>query len=273
MNHALMCGFATLSVVLGGCSTYALPLYSPSGDTVMQLRKLPAAKVAVDAIAGEQANTRVISCRGFTPIQVPEGQSFGEYVRGALRAELQLAGLYDEASKLRLSGMLTQVDYSSGITDASWYLAMTVRSTNGASLVSSASYPFSGSFDGMVACNQTAQAGMGAVQRLVKSIVFSSRFRELLEQPTTPTVGQTSAPVEQGAAVPGTPAVAPGLAPRGVGKDSFVAERSAREANCTKDALATLVGKGPGYEAYSFQCTNGETLIVRCEFGNCRVMK
>jgi hypothetical protein len=34
--------------------------------------------------------------------------------------------------------------------------------------------------------------------------------------------------------------------------------------------MATLVDKGPGYERHSIPCSNGQTLAVRCEFGNCR---
>lgn len=55
-------------------------------------------------------------------------------------------------------------------------------------------------------------------------------------------------------------------------KDAFVAERFAKDAGCA-DVRATFVGRGPGYESYSFQCTNGETLIVRCEYGACRELK
>lgn len=68
------------------------------------------------------------------------------------------------------------------------------------------------------------------------------------------------------------PATATAAAPP-VGKDAFVAERFAKELGCTRDTLAQLIGKGAGYESYSFQCMNGETLVVRCEFGNCRALR
>lgn len=54
--------------------------------------------------------------------------------------------------------------------------------------------------------------------------------------------------------------------------DSYSAERYAKQVGCA-EISATLIGKGPGYESYSFQCTTGETMIVRCEWGNCREMK
>jgi hypothetical protein len=82
-------------------------------------------------------------------------------------------------------------------------------------------------------------------------------------------VASSITPIGQPAAVaPQAPATA---AP--VGVDSVVAERFAREMGCTRDVSAKLIGKGPGYESFSFQCLNGETLVVRCEFGNCRALK
>ena len=57
------------------------------------------------------------------------------------------------------------------------------------------------------------------------------------------------------------------------GKDAYVAERLARQLKCNETSLAKLVGKGAGYESYSMACTNGETLLMRCEMGNCRALK
>jgi hypothetical protein len=66
----------------------------------------------------------------------------------------------------------------------------------------------------------------------------------------------------------GAPAPAPPT-----GKDAVVAERTAKELGCTRDTSAKLVSKGPGHETYSFACMNGETLILRCEWGNCRALR
>jgi hypothetical protein len=63
-------------------------------------------------------------------------------------------------------------------------------------------------------------------------------------------------------------------APPPSGKDAVVAEKLARELGCaTRDTVAKMLGKGPGQETYSFQCANGETLVMRCEWGNCRPLK
>ena len=58
------------------------------------------------------------------------------------------------------------------------------------------------------------------------------------------------------------------------GRDSYVAERLARQAGCSNsDALAQLVAKGAGYESYSMRCTSGDVMMIRCEMGNCRALK
>lgn len=58
-----------------------------------------------------------------------------------------------------------------------------------------------------------------------------------------------------------------------VGQESFQVEQMARRDGCDRDASAVLTGKGPGYETYSLVCTAGNVWSVRCEFGNCRVIK
>lgn len=57
------------------------------------------------------------------------------------------------------------------------------------------------------------------------------------------------------------------------GKDAFVAERLARAQACNDSPQAKLSAKGPGFETYTVPCTNGDALSVRCEMGNCRVLR
>lgn len=60
--------------------------------------------------------------------------------------------------------------------------------------------------------------------------------------------------------------------PEPTGTDSYIADRVARQMACS-GAPAKLLGKGPGFESYGFQCTNGELLVIRCEFGTCRALR
>jgi len=65
-------------------------------------------------------------------------------------------------------------------------------------------------------------------------------------------------------------AVAP--APVG-GKDAFQAERLSETRACNPQPRLVLTAKGAGFETYSVTCTNGDALALRCEFGNCRVLR
>jgi len=57
---------------------------------------------------------------------------------------------------------------------------------------------------------------------------------------------------------------------RPVGRDTYNAENLAKRSSCSATPLATLVDKGPGFEIHKVACTNGQTMTIRCEFGNCR---
>lgn len=69
------------------------------------------------------------------------------------------------------------------------------------------------------------------------------------------------------------PVTAAAVVQRATGKDLFYVTKLAVGAGCSADPRAALTGQGPGYEAYSVPCTDGETMMVRCEYGNCRVLK
>jgi len=63
-------------------------------------------------------------------------------------------------------------------------------------------------------------------------------------------------------------------APRQVtGTDTMQAIQYAKANACHADPRVTLAVKGPGFETYSVPCTNGDTIMLRCEFGNCRALQ
>lgn len=73
--------------------------------------------------------------------------------------------------------------------------------------------------------------------------------------------------------VPVTVAAAPPKPAVPFGQDSFQVQKLAKASNCAPDPLAILTAKGPGFENYSVKCSDGDALVYRCEFGNCRVLK
>jgi hypothetical protein len=69
------------------------------------------------------------------------------------------------------------------------------------------------------------------------------------------------------------PQPTPRVANSKAGQDSWTVERLAEVKACTADPQAVMVAKGPGSETYTVACSDGNALAVRCEFGNCRVLK
>lgn len=57
------------------------------------------------------------------------------------------------------------------------------------------------------------------------------------------------------------------------GKDALQAEALAKAQACSAQPVASLAANGPGFETYSIPCSNGDAWTVRCEFGNCRVLR
>ncbi len=58
-----------------------------------------------------------------------------------------------------------------------------------------------------------------------------------------------------------------------VGVDGFSAQQLARAQSCSAQPIAALAAKGPGFETYTVACDSGDALAIRCEFGNCRVLR
>jgi hypothetical protein len=64
-----------------------------------------------------------------------------------------------------------------------------------------------------------------------------------------------------------------GTIPRQVGPSTMQAEKVAKDAQCHTAPVAEFLGRGPGFESYAVPCANGDQLMIRCEFGNCRALR
>lgn len=58
-----------------------------------------------------------------------------------------------------------------------------------------------------------------------------------------------------------------------VGRWSYNVERTAREEKCHDTPVARLASDVGDAEMYSVRCADGSTLMLRCDSGNCRVLK
>lgn len=57
------------------------------------------------------------------------------------------------------------------------------------------------------------------------------------------------------------------------GQYEYVVEKIAKSESCPPQKIVSLTAKGPGFEAYTVSCPDGESLAVRCDFGNCRALR
>ena len=167
---------------LAGCSTYAVPRYSISADNVMALKSAAPSGISVGAFTQTpipNQNPNSIMCRGVGPIKTPDGEPFADFVKSSFVSELKIAGAYAPEAPVQLTGRLDNIDFSS--VSGAWNLGLSVASSNGKSLSISEHYPYSSSYFGETACNQTAQALMPAVQDLIAKLVHAPDFPSLLK--------------------------------------------------------------------------------------------
>ena len=177
MKFLLPLTLVSLTVLFSGCSTYSASRYSINSDNVVAMRTLNGKMINVGSFSATKPGEKEIMCRGVGPIKTPDGEPFSEFVRKAFLDELKIASVYSATAPVTLTGNLDAIDFSSA--NGGWNLSLTVKSSNGKSLSVNESYPFTTSFFGDTACNQTAQAFMPAVQNLVGKVVRSTEFLAL----------------------------------------------------------------------------------------------
>ena len=177
MKFLLPLTLVSLTVLFSGCSPYSASRYSINSDNVVAMRTLNGKMINVGSFSATKPGEKEIMCRGVGPIKTPDGEPFSEFVRKAFLDELKIASVYSATAPVTLTGNLDAIDFSSA--NGGWNLSLTVKSSNGKSLSVNESYPFTTSFFGETACNQTAQAFMPAVQNLVGKVVRSTEFLAL----------------------------------------------------------------------------------------------
>ena len=168
------CGCRGAYWLLNLCGTTIAPA------NVAVLRTFRGQAVNVGQFTAAKPDRTEITSRAVGPTKTPDGESFEEYIRKAFIADLDIAEVYSAAAPLTLTGRLDPIDFSSRLTDAAWDIALTISSSNGKSLSVDNHYSFAGNFVGEVACNQTAQALMPAVQDLIGEMITHPDFAALL---------------------------------------------------------------------------------------------
>ena len=155
------------------------PRYSVSIDNNQALKKYEGSRVKITSISSLVSYDE--GCRGGQPIQASDGMTIPQFIEKAFNDELKAANVYSDTGVL-LTGSLTKIEFSSseGLTHGWWDMALRLTSSNGKSMSTNSHYEFKSAFNGITACNRTAQALGPAVQDLIKKAVTDPQFKVLL---------------------------------------------------------------------------------------------
>ncbi len=159
-----------------GCAFNVAP-YGASVQNVESVKAYNLKPVSVGKFDSAKPGNASITCRAAGPVTV--SPSFESYIQQAFVDELKLAGIYDSASQLVLTGKLEEIDFSSGITDGNWSFTLTLTNARNESFTTKSQFGFSGSFIADRACQEVAQAFGPAVQKLIGDVVRDPKFRQI----------------------------------------------------------------------------------------------
>ena len=97
-------GALAAGLALTGCASTA-PSYQPTNDNVRALQSATGGKLALGEFTAKEASLNSLTIRGGSFVS-PYGGSFAEYLKAALKSELETAGKFDSASAVSISGEL-----------------------------------------------------------------------------------------------------------------------------------------------------------------------
>ena len=180
MRGPILAVFLGLTLATAGCASFPASRYSITGETVAALRTFQGHTIGVGPFTAAKPGQTEIMCRGAGPVTAPDGEPFEQFIRKALINELTIAGMYASGAAVTLTGRLDEIDFSSGMTDAAWKIAVTLTAAGGKTIAVREDYRFSSTFVGDVACERTARALMPAVQSVVGKLVGHADFPTLI---------------------------------------------------------------------------------------------
>lgn len=164
------------TVLISGCA-YNASQYGASIRNVETIKTNNIKPVAIAQFKSAKPGLASITCRAAGPVNVMP--SFESYIEKAFIDELKLAGAYDPTSRITLTGMLEEVDFSSGMSDGNWTFTLTVSNNRNESFTTKSMFGFSGSFVADKACQEVAQAFGPAVQKLIEDVVQNPKFKQI----------------------------------------------------------------------------------------------
>ena len=165
--------------LFAACSVHT-PRYSVSAENFEQLKTYAGTQAQVVFLSQSAAFDPL--CRLAGPVELPDGFTIAEFIAKAFNDEFKLAGIYSEDG-IKITGDIAKVEFSSmsRLINGYWNISLKLESSNGKTLPVSHQHNFKTNFDGVAACNETADAFVPTVQDLIRKAVFHPQFGSLLE--------------------------------------------------------------------------------------------
>ena len=117
MNNAQKFLIAILTLLLiSGCASFAVPVYSPDYQTIDRLKKVDLEKMSIGEVGPRDPDAEVnqITLRGAT-LKSPNG-TFASYLENAIRSDLIEMGFYDPKSTTRIDAIIFKNDMEAGVS-------------------------------------------------------------------------------------------------------------------------------------------------------------
>jgi hypothetical protein len=171
------------ALILAGCETTNSIPYKASTSNIISIQQATSAKglkVSVGDVALAPGVDESPTCRLMGPVKVAPGKTPAQYIKEAFIEELFAAQAYDPKSPNVVTASIDKLVFSS-ISPASWTIGLKVKSSKSTGGYPAAvDYKFDTSFTAYGACKNVADAFGPAVQELLKQVVTSPGFAELV---------------------------------------------------------------------------------------------
>lgn len=178
---------ALTSMELSGCATFVASNYSPSYETIDQVKKVNADRFAVGTVQPTDPAAKVnsISLRG-SSLKSPNG-TFSKYLENALMSDLTEMGFYDASSASRIDVTILKNDIDvSGFSVGTGVLEANVKVTRGEAAVLDKTYTattqFESSFAGAVAIPKGQSEYSNLVRAFLRQVYADSAFVEAIKK-------------------------------------------------------------------------------------------
>jgi hypothetical protein len=178
---ALAVCVATMS--LTGCATVVATPYQPTNDNVRSLQALPGGLVSLGEFTAKSPDLNHLSIRS-NSFTSPFNDSFAEYLKAALRSELEASGKLDPKSPVVITGELqtNSIDPAMGTANAHISARIVIKRGNETVFdkVVHGDSEWESSFIGAIAIPMARQQYGETLKKLLANLFADPSFKKVL---------------------------------------------------------------------------------------------